>query len=92
VGRRRGARACAGYGITVAPHKPGSKLGCYAQVHAGLVTPNWEFSQVDDSAFPALRADGFRLEQGRAWLTGMPELGVTLDEAQLDGPVLDLRA
>jgi hypothetical protein len=63
----------------------------YAQVHAGLVTPNWEFSEVDDSAFPALRADGFRLERGRAWLTGMPGLGVTLDEAQLDAPVLDLR-
>jgi L-alanine-DL-glutamate epimerase-like enolase superfamily enzyme len=91
------ARACAGHGITVAPHNFGSKLGFYAQVHAGLATPNWEFSEVDDSAFPPLLADGFRLEQGRAWLTGMPGLGVTLDEAQLDeaqldGPVLDLRA
>ena len=86
------ARACAGYGITVAPHNFGSKLGFYAQVHAGLATPNWEFSEVDDSAFPALRAEGFRLGHGRAWLTGMPGLGVTLDEAHLDGPVLDLRA
>jgi L-alanine-DL-glutamate epimerase-like enolase superfamily enzyme len=85
------ARACARYGITVAPHNFGSKLGFYAQVHAGLVTPNWEFSEVDDSAFPALRADGFRLEHGRAWLTRMPGLGVALDEAHLDGPVLDLR-
>jgi L-alanine-DL-glutamate epimerase-like enolase superfamily enzyme len=86
------ARACAGHGLTVAPHNFGSKLGFYAQVHAGLVTPNWEFSEVDDSAFPALRADGFRLERGRAWLTGTPGLGVTLDETHLDAPLLDLRA
>ncbi|HEX6014050.1 MAG TPA: enolase C-terminal domain-like protein [Geminicoccaceae bacterium] len=86
------ARACAGYGITVAPHNFGSKLGFYAQVHAGLATPNWEFSEVDDSAFPALRPDGFRLERGRAWLTGTPGLGVTLDETHLDAPLLDLRA
>jgi L-alanine-DL-glutamate epimerase-like enolase superfamily enzyme len=86
------ARACAGHGITVAPHNFGSKLGFYAQVHAGLVTPNWEFSEVDDSAFPALRPDGFRLERGRAWLTGTPGLGVTLDETHLDAPLLDLRA
>jgi L-alanine-DL-glutamate epimerase-like enolase superfamily enzyme len=86
------ARACAGHGITVAPHNFGSKLGFYAQVHAGLATPHWEFSEADDSAFPALRADGFRLEHGRAWLTGTPGLGVTLDEAHLDAPVLDLRA
>jgi D-galactarolactone cycloisomerase len=86
------ARACARHGLTVAPHNFGSKLGFYAQVHAGLVTPNWEFSEVDDSAFPALRADGVRLERGRAGLTGMPGLGITLEEAHLDGPVLDLRA
>jgi len=86
------ARACARHGITVAPHNFGSKLGFYSQVHAGLVTPNWEFSEADDSAFPALRADGFRLEHGRAGLTGMPGLGVALEEARLDRPVLDLRA
>ena len=45
------ARACARHGLTVAPHNFGSKLGFYAQVHAGLATPNWEFSEVDDSAF-----------------------------------------
>ena len=86
------ARACARHGITVAPHNFGSKLGFYSQVHAGLVTPNWEFSEADDSAFPALRADGFHVEHGRAGLTGMPGLGVSLDEARLDRPVLDLRA
>ena len=62
-----------------------------AQVHAGLVTPNWEFSETDDSAFPALRADGFSVEQGRAELTGMPGLGVTLEEGHLEGPLVDLR-
>ena len=78
--------------MSLAPHNFGSKLGFYSQVHAGLVVPNWEFSEADDSAFPALRADGFRLEDGRAGLTGMPGLGVTLDEAHLDRAVLDLQA
>ncbi len=86
------ARTCARHGVTVAPHNFGSKLGFWSQVHAGLVTPNWEFAEADDSAFPALRPEGFRFENGRVGLTGMPGLGVTLDEAQLDGPVLDLRA
>jgi L-alanine-DL-glutamate epimerase-like enolase superfamily enzyme len=86
------AGICARYGITVAPHNFGSKLGFYAQVHAGLVTPNWEFSEADDSTFPALRADGFRLENGSAELTGLPGLGVALDEAHLERPVIDLRA
>jgi L-alanine-DL-glutamate epimerase-like enolase superfamily enzyme len=84
------ARICAQRGITVAPHNFGSKLGFYAQVHAGLVTPNWEFSETDDSAFRALQADGFRVERGRAELTGMPGLGVTLKEEHLEGPVFDL--
>jgi L-alanine-DL-glutamate epimerase-like enolase superfamily enzyme len=85
-------QTCTRHGVTVAPHNFGSKLGFYSQVHVGLVTPNWEFSEADDSAFPALRGDGFRLENGRVGLTGMPGLGVTLDEAHLDRPVLDLQA
>ena len=86
------ARASARYGVSLAPHNFGSKLGFYSQVHVGLVTPNWEFSEVDDSTFPALRGDGFRLEKGRAELTGMAGLGIVLEEASLDRPVLDLRA
>jgi len=86
------AQVCARHGVTVAPHNFGSKLGFYPQVHLGLVTPNWEFSETDDSAFPALRADGFRVVNGRAELTGAPGLGVTLDEARLDRPTLLLQA
>jgi L-alanine-DL-glutamate epimerase-like enolase superfamily enzyme len=86
------ARACARHGLTVAPHNFGSKLGFYPQVHLGLVTPNWEFSETDDSTFPALRAEGFRIARGRAELTGAPGLGVTLDEARLDRPTLVLQA
>jgi L-alanine-DL-glutamate epimerase-like enolase superfamily enzyme len=92
VGVLAAARTSARYGVSLAPHNFGSKLGFYSQVHVGLITPNWEFSEVDDSTFPALRGDGFRLEKGRAELTGMAGLGVVLDEASLDRPVLDLRA
>jgi L-alanine-DL-glutamate epimerase-like enolase superfamily enzyme len=91
IGLLAAARTSARYGVSLAPHNFGSKLGFYSQVHAGLVTPNWEFSEADDSTFPALRADGFHLEKGRAELTGLPGLGVTLDEAHLDRPTLDLR-
>lgn len=86
------ARTCRRHGATLAPHNFGSKLGFYSQVHAGLVTPNWEFSEVDDSAFPAFHAGGFHLENGRVGLTGVPGLGVTLDDAHLDRPLVDLRA
>jgi L-alanine-DL-glutamate epimerase-like enolase superfamily enzyme len=91
IGLLAAARTSARYGVSLAPHNFGSKLGFYSQVHAGLVTPNWEFSEVDDSAFPALRADGFSLDNGRAELTGLPGLGVTLNEAHLDRPMLDLQ-
>jgi L-alanine-DL-glutamate epimerase-like enolase superfamily enzyme len=92
VGVLAAARASARYGVSLAPHNFGSKLGFYSQVHVGLITPNWEFSEVDDSTFPALRGDGFRLEKGRVELTGMAGLGIILEEASLDRPVLDLRA
>lgn len=84
------ARACAGHRVTVSPHNFGSKLGLYAQAHLGLVTPNWAFCEADDSTFPALRADGIRIENGRVRLTGLPGLGVVLDEAALERPTLVL--
>ena len=84
------AKTCAEQGTTIAPHNFGSKLGFYAQVHAGLVTPNWELSEADDSMFTALRADGFQVEDGRAKLTGMHGLGVALEEEHLGELVFDL--
>jgi D-galactarolactone cycloisomerase len=86
------ARACARHEVKLAPHNFGSKLGFYSQVHLGLVTSNWEFSETDDSAFPALRAEGFRLARGQAELTGAAGLGVELDEARLERPALVLHA
>ena len=79
-------------GMTFAPHNFGSKLGFWAQVHLGLVVPNWEASEVDDVAFPALHGDGFTVRGGVAKLAGEPGLGVRLDEAALDAPTIDLRA
>jgi L-alanine-DL-glutamate epimerase-like enolase superfamily enzyme len=76
-------------GMTVAPHNFGSKLGFYAQVHLGLTVPNWETSEIDDVVFPALQGDGFVVRQGVAKLTGMPGLGVRLDEARLDAPTAE---
>jgi L-alanine-DL-glutamate epimerase-like enolase superfamily enzyme len=86
------ARDCARLGVALAPHNFGSKLGFWSQVHLGLVTPGWAFSESDDSDFPALHGDGFRLADGQVSLTGMPGLGVRLEEAHLDAPLLDLSA
>jgi L-alanine-DL-glutamate epimerase-like enolase superfamily enzyme len=85
---RAAAAACAGHGMTVAPHNFGSKLGLYAQVHLGLVTPNWEFCETDDSQFPALDGRGFRFRKGAAQITGEPGLGVALREEALERPGL----
>jgi D-galactarolactone cycloisomerase len=79
-------------GMTMAPHNFGSKMGFYAQVHLGLVTPNWEISEMDDSEFPALHADGIVVRNGLAKLTGQPGLGVHLQEDPLSKPSLDLKA
>jgi D-galactarolactone cycloisomerase len=78
-------------GMTMAPHNFASKLGFYAQVHLGLVTPNWEMAETDDSEFPALRADGIVVEKGMAKLTGQPGLGVTLDETSLKPPSFEFK-
>jgi D-galactarolactone cycloisomerase len=86
------ARDCARLGVALAPHNFGSKLGFWSQVHLGLVTPGWAFSESDDSAFPALQGDGFHLADGQVSLTGLPGLGVRLDTAHLDPPLLDLTA
>jgi D-galactarolactone cycloisomerase len=83
---RAAATACARHGMTVAPHNFGSKLGLYAQVHLGLVTPNWEFCETDDSQFPAFDARGFRFRKGVAQLTGEPGLGVVVREEALERP------
>ena len=79
-------------GMTMAPHNFGSRMGFYAQVHLGLVTPNWEIAEMDDSEFPAFRAEGIVVEKGTAKLTGQPGLGVTLKEDLLKKPSLELKA
>lgn len=85
---RAAAAASAQHGMTVAPHNFGSKLGFYAQVHLGLVTPNWEFCETDDSQFPAFDARGFRVRRGMAQVTGEAGLGVILREEALEKPAI----
>jgi L-alanine-DL-glutamate epimerase-like enolase superfamily enzyme len=76
----------------MAPHNFGSKLGLYAQVHLGLVTPNWEICETDDSEFPAFRVDGIVVTKGMAKLTGQPGLGVTLNDDALARPSSEFKA
>jgi D-galactarolactone cycloisomerase len=89
--REKAARQRA-LGMTFAPHNFGSKLGFYAQVHLGLVVPNWEASEIDDVSFPALHGEGFEVRNGVAKITGQPGLGVRLDPAALGTPTIDLKA
>ncbi len=84
------AAACARDGLTIAPHNFASKMGLWLQVHLGLVTPNWEFSEGDDSAFPALEARGIRIARGQASLAGEPGLGVAVVEEKLEKPSLTI--
>lgn len=70
-------------GITMAPHNFASKIGFYAQVHLGMVTPNWEISEMDDTQYPAMVAEGIEVKNGHAKLTGAPGLGVSLREEYL---------
>ncbi len=79
-------------GMTMAPHNFGSKMGLFAQIHLGAVTPNWEMSELDDSEFPALRAPGIEIVRGEARLTGHPGLGVLLNENALRKPHFELKA
>jgi D-galactarolactone cycloisomerase len=88
---RAKAATQAKFGMTLAPHNFGSKMGLYAQVHLGLVTPNWEIAELDDSEFPALQPDGISIANGSAKLTGQPGLGVRLKEDALDKPSLDFK-
>jgi galactonate dehydratase len=86
------ARRSQAHEMTVAPHNFGSKWGFYSMVHLGLVTPNWEFCETDDSQFPALRPEGIVVENGKARLTGMPGVGVVLDESKLEKPTVTFEA
>ena len=87
---RETARDCVRRGMTMAPHNFGSKFGFYAMVHLGLVTPNWEFCESDDTQIPALVPDGFSIRKGTARLTGEPGLGLKLNEDKLEKPSLQL--
>jgi L-alanine-DL-glutamate epimerase-like enolase superfamily enzyme len=77
-------------GMTIAPHNFGSKMGLYAQVHLGLVTPNCEFCESDDTQIPALNPMGINIKNGIASLTGQAGLGVTLREERLELPQITL--
>lgn len=87
---REKAAKQAALGMTMAPHNFSSKLGFYAQVHLGTVTPNWDISEVDDATYPAIIAEGVELKQGFGRLTGAPGLGVTLRAQHLQQPKLEL--
>ena len=87
---RTDAEDCAKRGMTLAPHNFGSKLGFYAMIHLGLVTPNWEFCESDDTQIPALNPSGFVIERGVARLTNTPGLGVKLREDRLEKPSVRL--
>jgi L-alanine-DL-glutamate epimerase-like enolase superfamily enzyme len=84
------ARDCMKRGMTMAPHNFGSKFGLYAMVHLGLVTPNWEFCESDDTQIPALVPAGFSIREGKARLTGEPGLGLKLNEEKLEKPSVHL--
>ena len=89
---RETARDCAMRGMTMAPHNFGSKFGLYAMIHLGLVTPNWEFCESDDTQIPALEPTGFSIRKGVARLTGEPGVGWKLREEKLEkaGLVLEV--
>jgi len=89
---RESARDGAARGMTMAPHNFGSKLGFYAMIHLGLVTPNWEFCESDDTQIPALQAPGIDVRHGTATLTGQPGVGWRLREEFLEKPSLVLEA
>jgi L-alanine-DL-glutamate epimerase-like enolase superfamily enzyme len=86
------ARRAAKHGLKMAPHNFGSKWGFYSMVHSALATPNWEFCESDDTQIPALRPGGIVVENGKAKLTGMPGVGVVLDESKLEKPALVFEA
>jgi len=87
---RETARDGARRGMTMAPHNFGSKLGFYAMVHLGVVTPNWEFCESDDTQIPALEVPGVSVRRGQARLTGEPGVGWRLREEHLEAPTLAL--
>jgi L-alanine-DL-glutamate epimerase-like enolase superfamily enzyme len=89
---RKDALDCVRRGMTLAPHNFGSKFGFYAMVHLGLVTPNWEFCEADDTQIPALVPSGFQIRNGVARVTGEPGLGLTLREDALEKPATVLES
>jgi hypothetical protein len=55
------------------------------------VAPNWEFSETDDSEFPAIDVRGITVRDGKASLEGLPGLGVVLHEEKLEAPRFEWR-
>lgn len=77
-------------GMTMAPHNFGSKMGLYAMSHLATIVPNWEISELDDSMFPGIVADGVEIKNGMARCTGSPGLGVSLVADHLSPAKIDL--
>lgn len=84
------AGQCRRYGMLVGPHNFASKIGFYASVHMGFSVPNWAYAEIDDCHFPGLRLTGVEIRNGQAHLTGVPGLGIELDEEKLSAPRFEI--
>lgn len=80
----------ASLGMTMAPHNFGSRIGLIAQAHLGLVVPNWEIAEMDDSNFPGIISEGISIKDGAVTVTGLPGLGVKLDEGKLEKAAVEI--
>jgi|GEM_PF-1397195 len=67
------------YGVNVATHNFGSVIGVATQTHIGMVTPNWEFSESDDTEIPAVNITGVEVKNGQAIPTGVPGVGIEVN-------------
>lgn len=78
--------------VVIAPHNFGSKIGVITQTHMGMVTPNWRFSERDDTEIPAIINTGVVTYNGTTRLTGEPGLGIKMDESKLEKPIYTLKS
>jgi len=81
------ARISQRHQVNLAPHNFGTRMGLFAQAHLGMVVPNFELAETDDSEFPAYQNEGIPVEDGSVRLAGLPGLGVRLIESNLGEPL-----